>query len=307
MIKNWTYQIGVMLILFLGSAILSGCSNTKRAAKGKPLKGRSAGAILKRYEPNVFQFDWLGMKMSAEVFDGENNQGFKANVRMRKDSIIWISISPALGVEVFRVLITPDSIKYVSKVPGDKHYYLGSLEVISDIAEADMSFQMIQDILVGNAIDLEKDEEKYKSRIDDQQYVLISKVNRRLKKVVGGNEKELFPDDSLSVDAEQKKYERLKRKSDDDELLLKRYWINGYTYNLEKTIVDDFYYQRSITIEHQDFKEYQEQSYPQSTRLSIRTLDKLQEFEFKISRLKTNKPYDFPFEIPKDFERKYGL
>lgn len=301
---TWKWQLAFLLIagLFLGS-----CSNTQRAAKGKPLKNRSAGAILKRYQPNIFEFEWVGMKLSAEVDDGEKSQSFKANIRMRKDSVIWISISPALGVEVMRVLITQDSIKYVSKVPGDKHYYIGGFDVLSDLAESDLTFQMIQDLLVGNALDLEKDEEKYKSRIDDQQYVLISKVNRKLKKVVGGDEKDLNPDDSVFVDTEQRRYERLRRKADEDELLLKRYWLDGLNYRLEKTIIDDLYYQRSITIEHGDFKAYQEQFYPQTTRLSMRSLDKEQVFEFKISRLKTNKPYDFPFEIPDDFERKYGL
>ena len=35
---------------------------------------------------------------------------FTLNVRMARDSVIWMSISPALGVEAARVLLTPDSV-----------------------------------------------------------------------------------------------------------------------------------------------------------------------------------------------------
>jgi len=247
------------------------------------------------------------MKLAVDFNDGEQKRSFKANLRSKKDSIIWMSISPALGVEVMRLMITPDSVMLISKIPGDKYYFEGSIDILNEKAQSELSFEMIQDLLVGNAIGLEQGEDKYKSRVDEQQYNLISKYTRKLKKVVGSGEKNTSPDDSLYVEIPDKKYERLKRRGDEDEFLVKRYWFNGYSYELERSVFDDLYNQRSIIIEHDDYKDYLAQSYPELTRLIINSSFKRQEVEIKINRLKTNKEYEFPFDIPEDFERKTTL
>lgn len=260
---------------------------------------------MSRYEKNEFQFEWVGMKLSADVASPEGKQGFKANLRMRKDSVIWISISPALGVEMLRVMITPDSVKYVSKIPNNKHYFLGRLDEMSEFSASEITFDMIQNMLLGNPVDLNLQEDKFTSHIDDQQYALISKYNRKMKKVVGMDDKALNPDDSLEIDASEKKYQRILKRSDDEDLLLKRYWFDGYDYRLMKTMFDDLYYKRSVTIEHDDFKEEDNQYYPSETKMTLSTPEMTSTFEFKITRLKLNKPYEFPFEIPSDYERKY--
>ncbi len=305
MIRTRQIHSWVLACLLLLGTLVSGCSNERRLAKGKPLKNRSSGAVLSRYEKNEFKFEWAGMKLSADVASPEGKQGFKANLRMRKDSVIWISISPALGVEVLRVIITPDSVKYVSKIPNNKHYFLGRLDEMSEFSESEITFDMIQNMLLGNPINLNPQDDKFTSRIDDQQYALISKYNRKMKKVVGVDDKALEPDDSLEIDASDKKYQRILKRSDEEDLLLKRYWFDGYDYRLMKTMFDDLYYKRSVTIEHDDFKEVDNQYYPSETKMTLSTPEMTSTFEFKITRLKLNKPYEFPFEIPNDYERKY--
>jgi hypothetical protein len=295
----------VIACISVFSILASGCSNERRLANGKPLKNRSSGAVLSRYERNAFQFEWVGMKISADVKSPDGKQGFKANLRMRKDSIIWISISPALGVEVLRVVITPDSVKYISKIPNNKHYFLGRLDEMSQFSESEIDFSMIQNMLLGNPVDLDPQRDKFTSRIDEQQYALISKYNRKMKKVVGMDDKAIEPDDSLHIDTSNKKYQRILKRSDEEDLLLKRYWFDGYDYSLVKTMFDDLYYKRSVTIEHDDFKEIDHQSYPQQTKMTLSTLEGTSTFGFKITRIKLNKEYEFPFETPKDYERKY--
>ncbi|WP_306641370.1 DUF4292 domain-containing protein [Sanyastnella coralliicola] len=295
----------LLLILPLLLLVLaSGCSNERRLAQGKPLKNRSSGAILNRYYKTEFDADWIGMKISAELKDAETKQSFKANIRIRRDSVIWMSISPLLGVEVARVMITPDSLKYISKVPNDKHYFVGSIEEIVNITKTEISFEMLQSILLGNAVDLDEQQDKFISKVDEQDYLLISKYNRKLKKVVGVDERDINPDDSLEIETTDKKYRRILRKADEEDLMIKRYWFDGYTYQLSKTVFDDLYYQRSLTIEHSKYKEHDGQYYPELTILTLGSIDGNTEFNYEINRLKTNKEYDFPFDIPDSFERK---
>lgn len=249
-------NIKIFVFLFISSLslVLQSCSNEKRVAEGKPLKNRTANAVLTRYNKNLFNYDYVGMRISADIKNTDETQSFKANVRMRKDSIIWISITPLMGVEMIRAVITPDSIKYVSKVPNNKHFFLGTLHQLTDITKNEITFEMLQAVLVGNAVDINEEEDKFTSRIDGKEYVLISKYKRRMKKVLGVNDRDVQPSDSLSIDASDRQYRRILRRSDEDDLLLKRYWFDGYDYHLVRTVFDDLYYQRSVTIDHSDFE-----------------------------------------------------
>ncbi|MFZ6050516.1 DUF4292 domain-containing protein [Halocola ammonii] len=298
-------HLSIFASLLMAVLILTGCSNKKRAARGKPLKNRNAIALANRLEKSQFQFEWIGMKIATETeFDG-NRESFKANIRMKRDSAIWISVSPLMGVEMLRVLITQDSVKYVSKIPRNKHYYKGDFKAISEKLGMEVDFDMIQALLVGNPILFEKNQ-NFRSKIDDQQYVLISDFSRKLKRLTGIDEKDLEPDaDTITVDATGRKYDRLVRKADEDELIVRRYWLNGYTYKLERTIFDDLHTQRSVEITHDDFESIEGQSLPRLTRLTVQQSYQQQEVEIKISRLRLNRPYDLPFDIPDDYERKY--
>ena len=44
------------------------------------------------------------------------------HVKKQRDSFIWVSVSAALGVDVARLLLTPDSVKFIS--PREKKYFV---------------------------------------------------------------------------------------------------------------------------------------------------------------------------------------
>ena len=70
----------------------------------------------------------------------------KGSMRIKKDSIIWISVAPTMNIEVLRCVLTKDSIKCYSKL--QKTYYSGSLDSISQIIGIDCDFHSIQSILL---------------------------------------------------------------------------------------------------------------------------------------------------------------
>lgn len=295
------YWVLIPLLLLAWSS----CSNTKRLAKGKPLRQFSPGHIIKENAASEFDFEYIGMKLNADLFSGDKKNSFKATIRMKRDSIIWISISPALGVEVVRMIITPDSVKYVSKIPGDKHYYLGDFSVIRDVANMDLDFRQIQDILVGNAVFLDKQEDKFESQVDDQQYLLVSKVDRKLKKLIEKDEKDILPDDAFTVNGLSKEYQKIKRRASEEELMLKRFWLNGLNFKLERVLINDFFHFRDMEIAYNGWKDEDGQWFPEEGRLTVTDYAQgKNEIGFKVGRVKVNKAYDFPFNIPDDFERR---
>src|SRR5687768_16800454 len=89
------------------------------------------------------------VKVDFEGGDGKKND-FNAFVRLKKDSVLWISINAAFGIEAFRVLITPDSVKVVNKI--DKIVQLRSVEYLQEVSKIPLTFNDLQNLLVGNPV-----------------------------------------------------------------------------------------------------------------------------------------------------------
>jgi len=283
-----------------------GCKGRKSAsAEHEHVRERTAAFLLKRMAENRFDFQWLGMKLDAEVTTPEGNQTFNTNVRMRKDSLIWVSINPALGIEVLRVLISPDSVKVVSKIPENKFWYAGDYKVLNDMLKMEADFGMLQDLLVGNPLDFDHKDERFRSKVEGNQHVLVTRYKRKVRKIVGTDDRKLTSEDSLVYNQETKQYERLARKtSDEDDIIIKRFWLNGLTDRLEKTVFNDILEARTLEISHHGTESIDNQVYPVETNLKVVTTKAKNAFSFRITRMKLDRTYDFPFEIPKDYERR---
>jgi len=92
------------------------------------------------------------MKVHYEGSDGKDYE-FNAFIRMQKDRIIWISINAVLGIEAFRAMITPDSVKVLNKL--DKVYQLRSVSYLQEMSHLPFDFKTLQAILLGNPIYLD--------------------------------------------------------------------------------------------------------------------------------------------------------
>ncbi len=295
-----------MLVLFSVSASISSCNNTKRLLNGKPLKSKTPAGLLNKLEKTSLEYEWLSLKTKVEAkIDGEK-QSFKATIRIKKDSVMVLSISPALGVEIVKLIITKDSVKYISKIPGDKHYYMGDFRGINNHLKAEFNYSMIQNMLTGEPVELNRKDDKLKSNIEGKQYLLVQKYNRKLKRVTGSDEKEMdFNVDTIFADTTDRRTNRILNRSRENELLIKRYWLDGLTYKLTKTIFNDLYSNRTLEITHQDYKEKDSQLFPFLSRLVITDPFHKQEIEAETTKIKFDKPYEVTFNVPEKFERRY--
>lgn len=98
---------------------------------------------------NEIDFDYFTGKLKID-FDGEKRLSGVANLRMRKDSIIWISLSPGLGVEVARILISKHSIEVLDKF--NKKYIVTDFEKLTKKFGFDINYSLIESIFLGNLV-----------------------------------------------------------------------------------------------------------------------------------------------------------
>src|SRR5690349_17153389 len=99
------------------------------------------------------------IKVDFEGADGKKND-FNAIVRLQKDSAMWVSINALLGIEAFRVLITPDSVKVLNKL--DKVLQLRSVSYLKEITKLPFTFKELQDLILGNPIYFDRNIVSYK-------------------------------------------------------------------------------------------------------------------------------------------------
>jgi hypothetical protein len=110
--------------------------------------------LFQKYTP--IEYNTFSAKIKVDYFNSKGKQpNFVANVRMKKDSVIWISIGNDLGIEGFRVLINQDSIRVMDKLANT--YQVKPLTSLQDIAQIPFSFNDIQELLVGNPVFFNKD------------------------------------------------------------------------------------------------------------------------------------------------------
>ena len=97
---------------------------------------------------------------------------------MAKDSVIWASLTPALGVEVARIKLDPDSVRLISKIPMNKFVYEGDYDELQGFLGVPFDFYTFQEFFSGASLGLGQDNEKFISKVDGHEYVLVEKFPR---------------------------------------------------------------------------------------------------------------------------------
>lgn len=302
---------GKAYIFMLGClVVLSGCSNSKRIAEGKPLRPREPNYILKQSHKRSLDWDWLGFKMSADVKANGASEDFTLSVRMARDSAIWVSLSPALGVEVARILLTPDSVQLISKVPMNKFVYSGDYQQLQDFLEVPFDFYSFQDLFTGSPLGLDPWHDKFASKVDDDNYLIVEKFPRKVKKLLGGLDEKALAElgtDSLSINLNDRHVNRVLERTPTEELLIKRYWFDGLEFSPNVDLFNDLKTGLTIKIERHGNEGHEEGHLPSQTILRAYGDGVQLEAILDIRRSRVNREYDLPFDPPEDYERRNSL
>lgn len=162
------YWITIFLgIIFLYS--LNGCQSTKKLQTAIQRKDtalvnvninlndssdytKPALAILDSLQKNKINFTTFSAKAKVQYEDHNGKQpDFNAFIRLQKDSILWVSInSTFLGIEAFRLYITPDTLIILNKLDKTVEYH--PFSYIESIAHIPLNFSLLQNILIGNPV-----------------------------------------------------------------------------------------------------------------------------------------------------------
>jgi hypothetical protein len=130
----------------------------------------SADKIISSYDNNKIDFSTLYIKASAHYEDEKQSQNVQAEIRIKKNEKILISVR-VLGITMAKALITPSSVQYYDKI-GNK-YFEGDYSSLSKWIGTDLDYQKLQNMFLGKTID-DLHASKYDASIIEKLYKLQS-------------------------------------------------------------------------------------------------------------------------------------
>jgi len=126
----------------------------------------------------AIDFKTFTAKVKMDYDGSEGNGQATVYLRMQKDSIIWLSLTGAFGIEGFRVIITKDSVKLMNKL--DKVVQFRSIQYLQDLTHVPVDFNDMQHILIGNPIYLDSNIVSYKYSDDAISILMAGDVFKNL-------------------------------------------------------------------------------------------------------------------------------
>lgn len=136
------------LFLFLIIFVLaSACKSTKDITATKNIVPLPLEAVVEKFQQQNHQYQTATIRAKVEVTE-KKTRSFTANIRMVRDSVIWASLTGALGVEGARIIATKDSIHIIDKL--NKIYYQKPFNYINEFVPFPLDLNFLQDILLGN-------------------------------------------------------------------------------------------------------------------------------------------------------------
>ena len=136
------------IIVFFSVISLSSCDLLKKPNIENSLLNDisySEKELINKINARNISPEWTSLNSKIKINKEGQKTTINAQIRIKKDSAIWFSVKAPLGIEVFRTMITPDSIYYMSRMK--KTYFIKHISHIKEVVKTDVSFIKIQEIL----------------------------------------------------------------------------------------------------------------------------------------------------------------
>ena len=273
-------------LLLLGFFIYSCKVQESEAEKVKiRLKPHPTKFLVQQLLDNEFKFNTLSTKASF-TYDNGKTTSFKAHLRIRKDSAIWVSITPLLGIEMARVLITQDTVKIINR--SSSEYFVGDYDYLNTIFGADLDYQMIEALLTGNSLDFE---------INDKIY---SSIDRK---------KDLY---FVSTEKKRKVRKEIKKDKGKIKTQAQALWLDQITFKINELLLTTPQSDNSLNCVYTNFKNPINSNNPQDSIVNqlvphdlhyILKTDTTSTIDIEYSKITLDNLLTFPFNIPKKYEQ----
>ena len=266
--------------IYLFAVVLVSCNPVRKIIK-VPIKEHGVDYLFENLKKNEFKFDWISANFNADIEIDNKKNSFRGILRIKKDSVIWISITPGMGIEVGRLMVTNDSVKLINRL--NSTYFIGNFNHIKKILNADIDFDMFQSLLTGNDFAYYENgvAGKFKANIENQQYHLTTAERSKLRKYI-----------KSTADADRLFIQNILLSPDN-------FKITGLSIK-EKKLKDD---NRKLVVTYDDFRQLDNQLFPYHLNVDVFDKDKDIKLSINFTKVVSNVPQSFPFNISTKYQK----
>jgi hypothetical protein len=226
---------------------------------------------------NQFNFVYLDTKFSMSYTQGKKTTDLKGQLRIKNDSITWISFSPALGIEAARITLTNDSIKFVNRL--NKTFFIGRYNLIDSLIKTTIDYSILQAMLVGNDL-TQYDVNKFKSTIDEGLYKITIQERRKIKRY-------LLADETTPS------------------ILVQNIWLDPETFKIKlvelKELDSDG---NKLKVYYNEFQVVDGQLFPGKIKIEISSKEQIT-IDVNFGKVQSSEPLSFPFKIPPKYDKLF--
>lgn len=267
------FLISVLIVIVFGF----GCKSTRSTLKA-PLKEYGFNYLYAKMKENQLNFDYLNAKLSISYQDGKNRTDLRGQLRMKNDSVTWISFSPALGIEAARVILTDDSIKFINRL--NKKYFKGEYQLVDSLLNTSIDFSILESMIVGNDL-THYDVNKYRSSIDGGLYRITIQERRKIKKSFKSGEV-------------------------DSKVLIQNIWLDPEDFRIRRVVLKELNDgdNKRLDVVYENYQPVGDQMFPEKMTISIISHKSIR-IDVKFLKVELNNPLNFPFKIPKKYKNLF--
>ncbi len=267
-------KTALFLLLIAGSLLISSCKSTRSVLK-KPLKEYGFDYLYNKMIESQVDFSYLSAKFNVVYYQGKKKTELRGQFRIKKDSLIWITLSPALGIEAARISLSDDSVKFMNRL--NKTYFSGAYSLIDSILNTTLDYSIMEAMILGNDL-TQYDVSKFKSSIDGGLYRITIQERRKIKRYLKSGEVS-------------------------SKVLVQNIWLDPELFKIKKVVLkelgDD---NRKLQVIYDQYHEVNGMLLPEIMHIIISSGTSI-EINLRFGKTVVDQPLRYPFTIPKKYEQ----
>ena len=269
-----TFSFISLFLIVLTIGVFSSCNPQKKLIKA-PIREEGADFLFGKLKTSELNYEGFTAKFSAEYTNEKKKTSFNGQIRIRKDSLIWLSFSPGLGIEVFRNMITQDSVMFINRM--NNTYFIGDYAFVKKFLYSNIDYDILQSFLTGNDLSF-YDKGKFRASLDRGDYKLSTAARMKLK---------------ISV----------RRGAEPQNVLIQNIWIDPDNFKITRANVKEIR-KPGTQLEacYSEFEKIGAQLFPKEMTFDISADNDLR-VKVSFSKISINQPMTFPFRIPKGYRK----
>lgn len=278
-----------IVLLFL---LVLSCRSVKEIkVDQRVLENISERKLFRNIDLNKLNYNTLySKKMSVTLITDKKSNSFKATMRIQRDSFIWVSLTAPLGIEVARLLLTPDSIKFINS--HNKEYFLSDYSYFEEKFDISLSFSCIQQIFTNQFFNFEtctSSEHKVK----------------RYKFDKSGNNYLLYTLEEKALGRKLKRLYKMRQKNKEYSLILQKIEVDPVHFRPCTVSIEDVEEQMGMSVRYKEFNDFQNHLFPEEMVFKIFAENGRMELGIVFNRLEFDVEVEPNFKISNKYKRIY--